>query len=1054
MNKDDNSDIGNEWGNTLFEAFKLANNVISMTKGSKKKPRKSAAAIYKAPSKVTVSERAGVITIEGLNGTSLTTVLKKLFGTGKVATNMFIRMTPSGTSFYSFFAPDVHYILTSIIEKNVIGIPKRSVNIALEQLVTNTWLSRINAEPTPIFKWENTKRLKLQPLGHQADFLKQFERNTVRYGLNGYLLAAPPGGGKTLTGLYMAEMIDAHTVIVIAPKNAVYDPWVKTVETEYYDKQTYWSSDSGTLPTPGKKFYIVHYEYLEKLVDAIDDLGIKNPVIILDESHNFNTIKSLRTSKLLELVKLTEPQQVLFASGTPLKALGNEVIPLLRSIDPLFNPMAEAAYAKVYGVSQSRAVDILAHRIGLISYTVEKSLIVDNKTTYKTINVKIPNGNEYTLENIKRIMSTFIDERSAYYNENKERYHDIYWGGIKYFEGTLARSEWPAYELYKENFEEIAGKYDPLYHKTEAPYCNKYEKEMIIPRLPREMKNDFKAAKSVVKYVWLKVLGECLGRVLGKMRSQCHVDMLPHIPFDDMIDEATKKTLIFTSYVDVILEGDYVLQELGYKPLLVHGGTNKDLKSILKDYTNDIDANPLLATYQSLSTAVPLVMADTVVLLNAPFRDHEENQAISRVDRLGQDAQVKVFKIYLDTGGEDNISTRSKDIMEWSKEQVSRLMGIKTSALDVVGIESAGNSVEDIPVEIMIDLLDNNETNGEPMSDKEEVKTIDLLEMVSNSVDKVQFKLNEFTSVTSTLATPVEDVSKEEAIIVHNRTVVPVDYTVDANTISAHIDTTELNNLNSSYLAARFDALGSSEDYADAADVVKKRMEDSISKGAIMMIHAPTEVLDRTQELFETIQRYLSKAFKTEESNELIAELNKLISGKEGGNSADLVTTIKEHVSTLNATILMGDGTKKVSELTTEVSALKESTDTVFTVVEEVKKEVEDVARTLYSLAVTREVATSFVLMPYLISLITGYLRSINSGVEYLIVTKLSKRTPAKVEIINSIPENMSGIGNESVMRALIGSSANTVLMKKYLEEQEVGNESLVLKALSEDGSK
>ena len=43
-----------------------------------------------------------------------------------------------------------------------------------------------------------------------------------KYNLNGYLLAAPPGAGKTINGLALAHCLHADTVIVIAPNNAIY----------------------------------------------------------------------------------------------------------------------------------------------------------------------------------------------------------------------------------------------------------------------------------------------------------------------------------------------------------------------------------------------------------------------------------------------------------------------------------------------------------------------------------------------------------------------------------------------------------------------------------------------------------------------------------------------------------------------------------------------------------------------------------------------------------------------------------------------------------------
>ena len=168
--------------------------------------------------------------------------------------------------------------------------------------------------------------------------------------------------------------------------------------------------------------------------------------------------------------------------------------------------------------------------------------------------------------------------------------------------------------------------------------------------------------------------------------------MVPHCELPALIDATEKKTLIFTSYVDVVRITDEYLRKEGYKPLLVYADTNKNLPMIMKRFKEDPDLNPMIATFDSLSTAVPVIEANHCVLLNPPFRDHEYKQATSRVNRLGQDSIVRITSMLLDTGVEPNISTRSNEIMEWSRASVNAIMGLD-------GVDETV-SVEDMVVEV------------------------------------------------------------------------------------------------------------------------------------------------------------------------------------------------------------------------------------------------------------------------------------------------------------------------------------------------------------------
>ena len=72
-------------------------------------------------------------------------------------------------------------------------------------------------------------------------------------------------------------------------------------------------------------------------------------------------------------------------------------------------------------------------------------------------------------------------------------------------------------------------------------------------------------------------------------------------------------------------------------------------------------------------------MADTMVIINPPFRQYIMDQAIARIHRLGADTQTRIYHMNLVTGEEPNICSRTIDIMKWSKEQVDYITGVSVN---------------------------------------------------------------------------------------------------------------------------------------------------------------------------------------------------------------------------------------------------------------------------------------------------------------------------------------------------------------------------------------
>lgn len=648
---------------------------------------------------ISVIENGNSIVISGAPAYLIDLDIKNHWNTRKIQIHMFKQMSRSKIVIDTFFALEFEYMIRTIVENQKTYTNKLILKSLLEELRTNTWLKNINKEHEVPYDFKQLSQLNIKLLDHQIKYLCWAGFVKPRYNLRGTLLAAAAGAGKTVTGISVALVNNASKVIVVSPKNAVYDAWEDDIVDKLKAKQNIWIADRDVDFDPKAKWFIVHYEALGKIMNEINTFKNERVVIILDESHNFNDPMSLRTALFLELCKRVNPIDIVWSSGTPIKAMGSDAIPLFRCIDPLFTSSVEMRMKKIFGKDASKANDVLANRLAMVSYKVPKEMFMKTEPIVEEIPVTLPNGEDYTLDRIKTKMVLFIEERTKYYEARRPKDEEFYNKCLNIFSASIGpdaklRSDFDTYKHYVNTF--IKSGFDSRTMGDMAVFCNAFEKEQIIPRLDKELRNEFKDVKSVIKYTSLKIRGECLGRVLEKERKNAHLDMSKHYDLFELVNVAKKKTIIFTSYVEIVDTVYDRFVKAKYKPLKVTAETNKNLTSIINQFDKDAKSNPLAATYQSLSTAVRLTMANNIITVNSPYRDHIMTQAIARAWRIGQDEQVYVWHMVLDTGDVPNISTRTNDILKWSKEQVDQIMGFKSDMdLDTVfSMESLDDGIE------------------------------------------------------------------------------------------------------------------------------------------------------------------------------------------------------------------------------------------------------------------------------------------------------------------------------------------------------------------------
>lgn len=645
---------------------------------------------------IQISQEKDKILISGIKSKLFIKELHKRYG-GHAVTGLIINHTWGRLEIPIFFAYDFMEILRWMEEVPGRYFKQGAVKDVIKALERLPIFLRVSQKHPSKLRLKALERFKLTPLKNQSEFLEVYDKNTQKYNINGYILASPPGTGKTLSSLFLSEALETETTIVFSPNNALQSVWNKTLLNEFYVPPTkfVYNLDDPSQITGKERYFVFNHENLKAAKEIVfKHLKGKRVNIILDECHGFTDMKTDRVQYLIEICKFLACKDVLFMSGTPFKALGAEAIPFFWCADPYFNEKNEGRFKKVFGINGTRAIHILAARIGRTLHTVEKTDVVNNKKFNIDLKVKIPNGDQYTMSAIRKKMEVFIRERVTYYKGTEDEYVRNYLAILDVYKETIKdnKSALFIFEGYKRDALAIRKSKRLTEVKDLILRCNTYERKFIIPALPSHLKEKFRDARSVYKYVELKIQGEALGRILGKERLNCNLDIMSNLDnakayceelelngddfsVADIFSMSEAKTIFFTDYVEVVQKAGEYFNSIGMHPLLVYADTNKDLPNIVSKIEKDPKANPLIATFKSLSTAVPLIMLDTCVMLNVPYRDYIYNQSTSRLDRLGQTKVLKFYHVYLDTGEEANISTRSKELMSWSKEMVEVLLG-------------------------------------------------------------------------------------------------------------------------------------------------------------------------------------------------------------------------------------------------------------------------------------------------------------------------------------------------------------------------------------------
>lgn len=473
----------------------------------------------------------------------------------------------------------------------------------------------------------------------------------------------------------------AEVKIIISPKKATRLVWGKTIESAFKKTPTHWLSGEG-VPMPRDKceYYIFNFEQLEQAILLAQQLIAQGRryFVTVDETHNFADFRSNRTQRLVKLQTLHKNVYFLWLSGSPILKHAAELTSFLKCSDPRFDADAERRFRRIYSTNKGRAGEIFHHRFGqMMGMLIPKSVVSDTKPTVKELPIKLPSSlaKRFLLSTVKEDMRAFVEERVKFYDNQLKNYQAIVNEQLEAHGHQLkSRQDRNRFEDYKKNLKIIMATPDRVLPEILSK-ARTYERMRLIPMMDPLKRREFRSALSAVKNIKLKVRGEALGKILSKRRSECAAALGIYCKPEEIMKESLSKTLFFASSVYPVKVLESHLRKKGFDPIAVYAETNAQLFQMMEDFEKDPNINPCIATMQSLSEAVPVTAASTLVTLNRPFRVATFEQIIARIDRLGKTFPSTIINVTLDTGDEPNVSSRTDQILAEVREQINALIG-------------------------------------------------------------------------------------------------------------------------------------------------------------------------------------------------------------------------------------------------------------------------------------------------------------------------------------------------------------------------------------------
>jgi len=491
-------------------------------------------------------------------------------------------------------------------------------------------------DPTSLFLPDGRQLMR-----HQAQVIE-----AARAGHRTFLLADEPGLGKTAEALLAAEAANAYPLLAVVP-NVVKINWAREAALWTPRRTATVVHGDGDDLDAFADIIVINYEVLDRHVGWLGEIGFRG--VVLDEAHFIKNKTSQRSKHALQLSKKVRSrvsQPLLMAlTGTPLindiddfRAIW-EFLGWIDAKEPLRDLMARL---ETNGRTPLEPGFFPAARKSVIDMGIVRRRKAD-------VAADIP------ARRIADLPVELSDEDGR---------------SIRAAETELARR--------------LVRRYDAAVEARAAgePLAG-IDLDLVrrVARMEREDAKDASAGDNVFGMM----------RKIGLAKAGLAAD------YTAQLARSVGKVVFFAKHIDVMDTAEQIFKDRGIPFISVRGDQSRTARQDAVDaFMNDPDVMVAVCSLTAAGVGLNLQVASNVVLAELSWTDAEQQQAIDRVHRIGQDAPVTAWRIIaaqtLDprivelVDSKANLAARALDGADVSDEgavdvQLEALVGLLTDEL-------------------------------------------------------------------------------------------------------------------------------------------------------------------------------------------------------------------------------------------------------------------------------------------------------------------------------------------------------------------------------------